>query len=90
MSAISIKTFPLPRVSGSVIIQLKSIIGGMHDFDLAMGSQSLRVGLRRILAGMVVVAVSKATRDFLVGLNGDIHRGRKFSIDASDGGIVFH
>ena len=71
-------------------IHLEANIGGMHDFDLAMGEQSLRSGRSRILAGTVVAAVDNPTRELLVGLNDARYRGLQLIPGGSERYIGFH
>ena len=64
----------------------------MHDLYFKMGAQSLRVG-RSILLGLgvlIYLEVSHPTREFLIGLNEAVHRGRKFGAGGGKGGIVPH
>ena len=62
----------------------------MHEFDISMGAQILRSGLRRILAGVVVAAVFHPTRELIVGLNEASHRDQKLRVGGSEGDIGFH
>ena len=64
----------------------------MPDLYIAMGAQSLRSG-RSILLGtgvFIVVVVTHSTRELLVGLNGDFHRGQKFGVGGDEGCIGSH
>ena len=77
-------------MSGHVFIQLEAIIGCKNDSGIAMGAQSLREGLRRIPAVTFVAAVDHPTRELIIGLNEASHRGKKFNVGGSEGGIGFH
>ena len=64
----------------------------MHDLYFKMGAQSLRVG-RSILLGLgvlIYLVVSHPTREFLIGLNEAVHRGRQVGVGGGKGGIVPH
>ena len=80
--------FTSSRAFVSVFLQPKAIIGIMHDFNLAMGAQSLREGHRRILTGTVVATVAHPRRELLIVRNKAIHRGRSFSVGVSEVSIV--
>ena len=79
-------------MSGCILLQLEARIGGMHDIYLAMGAQILRAG-RMILSGpgdFIFLAVTHPTREFTVGLNEDVHRGRQFGIGGGEVSIGPH
>ena len=64
----------------------------MHDVYFAMGEHSLRAGRSILLDPVVLIAfaVAHLTRELLVGLNEDGHRGLQLGVGVSEGCIVPH